>query len=110
MSGRGNRGHNRGSGHHGGGGHASGRGHGRGGSYLGHYASNTKGLCSTLGNNVFSYGLRSAADQMRNTWDKVCEHVGTEYGNDIVNKLINKVETTLPQLTYPQAVQTRHAA
>jgi hypothetical protein len=37
-------------------------------------------------------------------------YVGTEYGNNIANKLINKVEITLPQPTYAQAVQTRNAA
>lgn len=107
MSGRGGRGHNHG-GHGGGSGRGSGCGHGRGNSYLGHHASNNKGLCSALGNNVFDYGLRGATDQMRNTWDKVCEYVGTEYRNDIANDLINKVEMTIPQSTYPQLVQTRH--
>ena len=47
---------------------------------------------------------------MRNTWEKVCDYVGTEYGNDIATELINKVEMTIPQPTYPQAVLTRHTA
>ena len=45
---------------------------------------------------------------MRLTWEKVCDYVGTEYGNDIANELINKQEMTLPQPTYPQSVQVRH--
>jgi hypothetical protein len=47
---------------------------------------------------------------MRNTWDKVCEYIGMEYSNNIANELINKVEMTIPQPTYPQAVQTWHAS
>jgi hypothetical protein len=35
------------------------------------------GLCAALGNNVFDYGHRAAADQMRTSWGQalpVCGH------------------------------------
>jgi hypothetical protein len=34
------------------------------------------GLCAALGNNVFDYGHRAAADQMRTSWEKLVQPVG----------------------------------
>jgi hypothetical protein len=48
------------------------------------------GLCAVLGNNVFDYGYRAAADQMRTSWEKLIQFVGTNYGQDIGNELQNK--------------------
>jgi hypothetical protein len=33
------------------------------------------GLCAALGNNVFDYGHRAAADQMRTSWEKLVQTV-----------------------------------
>jgi hypothetical protein len=44
------------------------------------------GLCAALGNNVFDYGHRAAVDQMRTSWEKLIQFVGTNYGQDISNE------------------------
>jgi hypothetical protein len=49
------------------------------------------GLCATLGINVFDYGHRAAVDQMRTSWEKHVQFVGTNYGQDISNELQNKI-------------------
>jgi hypothetical protein len=67
------------------------------------------GLCTTLGNNVFDYGYKAAADQMRTLWEKLVQYVGTSYGQDISNDLQNKVTATLTEPVHTTAVMTRHA-
>ena len=64
MSGRGGRTNGRG----GRGTNGRGRGRGHGQNYTGTTASTKKGLCEALGGNVFDYGQKAAADQMRTTW------------------------------------------
>jgi phage tail tape-measure protein len=41
------------------------------------------GLCVTLRSNVYDYGHNAAADQMRTSWEKLVQYVGTNYGQDI---------------------------
>ena len=65
------------------------RGHGRGCGH-GHNCSGTnsasnKGLCDDLINKVSNYVHKSAAGQMRTTWEKLVQHVGTKYGQTVVN-------------------------
>jgi hypothetical protein len=55
----------RGGSHGGRGGKRSGRGCGRGQNYTGARMVAKSGLCAALGSNVFDYGHRAAADQMR---------------------------------------------
>jgi hypothetical protein len=50
-----------------------------------------KGLCDNLGTNVFDYGQKSAADQMRISWENLAQYVRTNYGQDISNELQNKI-------------------
>ena len=57
--------------------------------------------------NIFDYSMRNVADQMRTSWDKISEYVGTECGNDIANELKNKRELVIPEPTYSNQVQTR---
>jgi hypothetical protein len=83
-------GRNNGRGGRGRGGHG-GRGQGQGQNYTGSANSARKGLCSNLGTNVFDYGQKSAADQMRTSWEKLAPYVGTNYGQDISNELQNKI-------------------
>jgi hypothetical protein len=45
------------------------------------------GLCAALGINVFDYGQSAAADQMRTSWEKLVQVVGTNCGQDISNEL-----------------------
>jgi hypothetical protein len=64
MSRRGGRNNGRG-GRGRGGANRSGRGRGRGRNYTGSANAAKRGLCTNLGTNVFGYGQKSAADQMR---------------------------------------------
>jgi hypothetical protein len=76
MSGRGGRNNGRGVCGHGGRG-VSGRG--RGQNYTGLANAAKKGTCTNLGTNVLNYGQKSAADQMRTSWEKLVQYVGTNY-------------------------------
>ena len=93
MSGRGGR-----SGCGGGCNSRSSRGRGdRGQNYSGAGISGGKqGLCSALGKNVFDYGQKASADQMRTSWEKMVQYVRTSYGHDISNELQNKISVVLP--------------
>ena len=88
MSRRGGRNSSRGGrGNSGRGGHGCGRGQ----NYTGTANTSKRGLCATLGNNLFDYGQKSAGDQMRASWENLVQYVGTNYGQDNSNKLQNKV-------------------
>ena len=85
-------------------------GQGRGSYYNGSgTAAKHKGLCSALGNHVFDYGQKGAADQMRTTGEKIANHVGTIYGSDISNELLNKNPVVLAEPEYTQEVTGKHA-
>jgi hypothetical protein len=84
---------------------------GRGSNYSGTGAANAtkhKGLCIDLGNHVFDYGQKDAADQMRNTWEKIVHHVGTIYGHEISNELHNRKTVVIPEPVYTQEVLDKH--
>jgi hypothetical protein len=102
MSGRGGR-----SGGRGGRGY-SGRGRGRGQNYSGAASALKKGLCTTLGANVLDYGQKSAADQIRTSWEKLVQHVGTSYRQDICNELQNKTTVTLDEPVHTPEILLRH--
>jgi hypothetical protein len=88
-----------------------GRGRGRGSSYSGTgaaAAAKHKGLCSALGNHVFDYGQKAAADQMRTTWEKIVHHAGTIYGHDISNELLNKKTVVIQEPAYTPEVLEKH--
>ena len=106
MSGRGGRNFSRGGCVNGGRGH--GRGHGQ--IYTGNTTPTKKGLCKALGGNVFDYGQKVAADQMRTSWEKITEYVGTLYGQDISNELQNKSIVAITEPALPDAVLLRNAA
>ena len=107
MSGRGGR-----SGRGGGRNSRSSRGRGgRGQNYSGAgTGGGKKGLCSALSKNVFGYGQKASADQMRNSWEKLVQYVGTSYGHDISNNLQNKLAVVLPDPEYDLAILMRHGA
>ena len=87
----------------------SGRGRGRGGQGRGrgnpHYGrgardSNTvklQGLCPALGENVFTYGEKGSADQIKTTEEKIFQYVGIQYGNDISTEVLNQTEFIIPK-------------
>jgi hypothetical protein len=106
MTGRGGRSGNRGGRGNGG---RGGRGRGRGQNYTGAASALKRGLCTTLGTNVFDYSQKSAADQMRTSWEKLVQYVGTNYGQDISNELQNKATVTLTKPFHTADVLiTRH--
>mmetsp|Transcript_31038 Transcript_31038/g.44087 ORF Transcript_31038/g.44087 Transcript_31038/m.44087 type:complete len:86 (-) Transcript_31038:193-450(-) len=74
------------------GGRGGGRGYGRGRgqNYTGSKNSTKRGLCTTLGVNIFDYRQKAAADQMRTSWEKLVQYVGTSCGQGIANELQNK--------------------
>ena len=105
MSGRGGR--------NGRGGRGSGRGGcGRGGRIHDYSGAGNgvgkKGLRPGLGPNAFDYGQKAAADQMRTSWAKLVQYVGTSYGSDISNELQNKTAVVLPEPVHELAVMVRH--
>jgi hypothetical protein len=60
---------------------------GQGQNYTGLANAASKGSCANLGTNVFDYVQNSAADQIRTSWEKLAQYVGTNYGQDISNEL-----------------------
>ena len=68
-----------------------------------------KGLCAALGEHVFDYGQKGAADQSRTTWEKIVHHVGTIHGHDISNELLNRREIPIPKPEYAQGILDQHA-
>jgi hypothetical protein len=88
-----------------------GRGRGRGQNYSSTGAATAKHreLCSALESHVFDYGQKAAAgDQMRITWEKIVNHVGTIYGHDISNELLNKKYVSIPEPEYTQETLVKH--
>jgi hypothetical protein len=87
-----------------------GRGRGRGSSCTGTGTAAAKhnGLCIDIGNHVFDYGQKEAADQMRTTWEKTVHHMGAIYGHEISNELLNKKTVIIPEPAYTQEVMDKH--
>jgi hypothetical protein len=108
MSGRGGR--NNGCGERGRGGAGRGRrGRGRGHNYTGSANAENRGMCTNLGTNVFEYGQKSAADQMRTSWEKLVQYIGTNYGQDINNELHNKIIVVLVDPVHTDGVLMRQS-
>jgi hypothetical protein len=57
---------------------------------------------------VFNYGQKSAADQTRTSWEKLAQYVGTNYGQDIRNKLQNKITVILVEPVHTDDVLVKH--
>ena len=55
-----------------------GRRRGRGHHYSGVNCTSNKGICTDLSKNVFDYGHKAAAYQMRTSKEKLVHHVGTK--------------------------------
>jgi hypothetical protein len=105
MSGRGGRGRGARGGHAG-----RGLGGGRGNNYTGSRVKAMKvGLCKDLKGNVFDFRTTSAADQMRIMQEKIAQYIGAKYGEEIANKLQNKIRIVFSAPAYPSAMMTQHA-
>ena len=61
-----------------------------------------------MGHHVFDYGQKRSADQIRTTWEKIVNHVGTIYGHDISNELQNKKRIKISQPKHTQQVKDKH--
>jgi hypothetical protein len=82
---------------------------GRGQNYTGTRTAAKSGCCAALCINVFDYGHRAAADQMRTSWEKLVQFVGTNYGQDVSNELQNKIPVILSEPVHTPEVLARHA-
>jgi hypothetical protein len=58
---------------------------------------------------VFDYGQNSAADQMRTSWEKLAQYVGTNYGQDISNELQNNITVILDKPVHTDDVLLKHS-
>ena len=57
---------------------------------------------------MFDYGQKSAADQTRSLWEKLVQYVGTNYGEDIINELQNKMTVNLVESAHAPKVIAQH--
>jgi hypothetical protein len=85
-----------------------GRGRGRGQNYTGSANAARKGICANLGTNVFDYGQKSVADQMRTSWEKLAQYVGTNYGQGISNELQTKITVVLVEPVHTDDVLLKY--
>ena len=98
----------------------SGRGRGRGGrgrgkrkphDLRGAGGSTTvelQGLCPSLGENLFTYGEKGSADQIKTTQDKIVQYVGIQYGNYIRTELLIQTEFIIPKPEHSQETLDEH--
>ena len=86
-----------------------GRGKIRGHNYCGTIREANRGLCNALGTGVFDYCQKLAEYQIRSSWEKLVQYVGTNYGQDISNKLQNKIIVNLVEPVHALDVIARHA-
>ena len=57
---------------------------------------------------MFDYVRNSAEDQTRSSWEKLVQYVGTNYGQDIINELQNKLTVNLVEPVHAPKVIERH--
>ena len=81
------------------------RGSGRGSRHYTATLNKNKRLCSAFGKNVFNYGQKELADQMRTTWENIVHHVGTVYGHYISKTLKNKIKVFIHNPEFTEDVQ-----
>ena len=67
-------------------------------------------MCAALGKNAFDHGHKAAADEMRTSWEKIAQHAGATCGQDISNKLQNKVCIAMVKPFHSAATLQWHAA
>jgi hypothetical protein len=86
-----------------------GRIRGRGQNYTGLDNATRKGICANLGTNEFDYGQKSAADQMRTSWENLAQYVRTNYGQDISNELQKNITVILVDPVHTDDVLMKHS-
>ena len=90
-----------------------GRGQGRGKPHAGRGAGGIttvklQGLCPALGENVFTYGEKGSADQIKTTKEKIFQYVGIQYKNDINTEVLNQTEFIIPKPEHSQETLDEH--
>ena len=92
----------------------NGRGRGRGGRGIGRVKAHAgrgagssttakmQGLFPALGENVFTYGEKGSADQIKTTQEKIIQYVVIQYGNDISTEVLNQTEFIIPKPEHSQ--------
>ena len=90
-----------------------GQGRGRGKPHAGRGAGvsttvKLQGLCPALGENVFTYGEKGSADQIKTTKEKIVQYVGIQYGNDISTEVLNQTEFIIPKPEHSQETLDEH--
>ena len=73
-------------------------------------ATKNKGLCAALGEHMFTYNEKGAADQIRNTLNQIVKHAGTIYGQDINNELHNRRVVVIAKPQHTAHVLRKHEA
>jgi hypothetical protein len=58
---------------------------------------------------VFDYGQKSAADQMRNSWEKLAQYVRTNYEQDISSELQKKITVILVEPVHTDDVLVKQS-
>ena len=77
------------------------QGRGRGNPHAGRGARGSttvklQGLCPSLGD-VFNYGEKGSAGQIKTTQEKIVQYIGIQYGNDISTEVLNQTEFIIPK-------------
>jgi hypothetical protein len=57
---------------------------------------------------MFNYGASNATNLMRTAQEKIGQHVGIKYGEDIANELTDKTTVTIPPPVNSTAKLLRH--
>jgi hypothetical protein len=65
-------------------------------------------MCANIGTIVFEYGQKSAAYQMRNSWEKLAHYVGANVGHDISNELQSNITVILIEPGHTDDVLLKH--
>ena len=67
-----------------------------------------QGLCLALGENIFTYGEKGSADQIKTTQEKIVQYVGIQYEYDISTEVLNQTEFIIPKPEHSQETLDEH--
>ena len=64
--------------------------------------SRKKGLYAALGDNIFTYNKKGAADQLAIIFRQFVKHIGTVYGQENSNEINNRTAVIIVEPVYDQ--------
>ena len=67
--------------------------------------NNKTGATKELGNHVYDYGSRAAADQMKTTTEQVVLYAGSKLGEDISTEIRTRKKVIIPPVEIPEAAK-----